>query len=109
VNGCHETRQHADRVSQTARKGTEAVPVTARGDPWGWETSRLPHFLDNRLTDTEVVPATERGGPCSCETSRLPHFLDNQLTDGLEVGSFMRQATAFYSYGRSLVLISVRG
>jgi hypothetical protein len=28
----------------------EAIPVTGRGGPWGCETSRLLHFLDNRLT-----------------------------------------------------------
>jgi hypothetical protein len=34
---------------------------------------------------SEVIPVTGRGGPQSCETSRLPHFLDNRLTDGGEV------------------------
>jgi hypothetical protein len=27
---------------------------------------------------------TGHGGPTACETSRLPHFLDNRLTDGGE-------------------------
>jgi hypothetical protein len=26
-----------------------AIPITGREGPWGCETSRLPHFLDNRL------------------------------------------------------------
>jgi hypothetical protein len=44
-------------VSLTRR----AIPVTGRGDPYGCETSRLPHFLDNRLTDDgEVVSLTRR-------------------------------------------------
>jgi hypothetical protein len=31
------------------------------GDPYGFETSRIPHFLDNRLTDGgEVVSLTRR-------------------------------------------------
>jgi hypothetical protein len=30
-------------------------------------------------------PVTGRGGPSGCETSSLPHFLDNWLTDGGEV------------------------
>jgi hypothetical protein len=30
---------------------SKAIPVTRRQDPWGCETSRLPHFLDNRLKD----------------------------------------------------------
>jgi hypothetical protein len=29
----------------------KAIPVTGRGGPYGFETSRLPHFLDNRPTD----------------------------------------------------------
>jgi hypothetical protein len=33
----------------------------------------------------EAVPVTSRGGPWVCETSRLPHFLDNRHTDGCEV------------------------
>jgi hypothetical protein len=34
---------------------------------------------------------TGHGGPYGCETSKLPHFLDNQLTDGGEVVSLTRQ------------------
>jgi hypothetical protein len=30
----------------------------------------------------KAIPATGRGGPQGCEISRLPHFLDNRLTDG---------------------------
>jgi hypothetical protein len=33
------------------------------------------------------VNKTGREGPEGCETSRLPHFLDNWLTDGSEVVS----------------------
>jgi hypothetical protein len=33
------------------RKKSKAIPVTGRGGPQGCETSRIPHFLDNRLTD----------------------------------------------------------
>jgi hypothetical protein len=32
-----------------------------------------------------AIPVTDRGGPKGCETSRLPHFLKNWLTDGGEV------------------------
>jgi hypothetical protein len=34
-----------------------------------------------------ATPETGNGGPLGCETSRLPHFLDNRLTDGSEVAS----------------------
>jgi hypothetical protein len=44
----------------TKRK-CKAIPVTGRGGPYGFEMSRLPHFLDNRLTDCgEVVSLTSR-------------------------------------------------
>jgi hypothetical protein len=36
-------------------------------------------------------PLTSRGGPEGCEWSRLPHFLDNRLTDGSEVVSLKRR------------------
>jgi hypothetical protein len=45
----------------------------------------------------------------SCETSRLPHCLDNRLTDGAEVVGLARRPAALYPTGRFLVLISVRG
>jgi hypothetical protein len=39
----------------------KAISVTGRGSPWGCETSRLPHFLDNRLIDGgEFVSLTRR-------------------------------------------------
>jgi hypothetical protein len=33
----------------------------------------------------KVMRVTGHGGPYGCETSRLPHFLDNRLKDGGEV------------------------
>jgi hypothetical protein len=39
----------------------KAILVTGREGPQRFETSRLPHFLDNRLTDDdEVVSLTHR-------------------------------------------------
>jgi hypothetical protein len=35
-----------------------------------------------------------RGGLRGCETSRLPHFLDNRLTDGGEVFSLTRRPSS---------------
>jgi hypothetical protein len=39
-------------------------------------------LLINVVKKGKVVPVIGCGGPWSCETSRLPHFLDNRLTDG---------------------------
>jgi hypothetical protein len=38
----------------------------------------------------KVFPVAGRGGPQGCEMSRLPYFLDNKLTDGDEAVSLMR-------------------
>jgi hypothetical protein len=37
------------------------------------------------------ISVTSHEGPQGRETSRLPHFLDNQLTDGGEVVSLIRR------------------
>jgi hypothetical protein len=58
------------------------------------ETSRLSHFLVNRLTDGsdgKAMSVTGRGGPQGCETSRLPHFLDNRFTGASEAASPTRR------------------
>jgi hypothetical protein len=47
--------------------------------------------------------------PGSCETSRLPHFRENLLTDGGEVVNLTRRPAALYPPGRFVVLIFVRG
>jgi hypothetical protein len=38
----------------------------------------------------KAIPVPGVGGPQGCETSRLSHFLDNRLTDGGEVVSLTR-------------------
>jgi hypothetical protein len=44
------------------KKG-KAILVTCRGGPYGCETSRLPHFLENRLTDGGIVVSLTRRPP----------------------------------------------
>jgi hypothetical protein len=40
---------------------------------------------------SKAISVTGRGGPYGCETSRFSHFLDNFLTDGGEVVSLTRR------------------
>jgi hypothetical protein len=59
-------------MSSCRSKGKEgkAIPVTGHEDPQGCETSRLPHFLDSRLTDGgEDVSLTRRPPLISPEDS----------------------------------------
>jgi hypothetical protein len=43
--------------------------------------------VESDIKKGEAIPVTGLGGPHGCETSRLPHFLENPLTDGGEVVS----------------------
>jgi hypothetical protein len=44
-----------------------------------------------KKTEGKAIPVTGREGPLGCGTSRLPQFLDNRLTDGGEVVSLTRR------------------
>jgi hypothetical protein len=64
------------------RKG-KAIPVTGRGGPEVYETSRFPHFLDNRFTDDgEVVSVTRRLPFTYQEGSWNSFLLEAELTPG---------------------------
>jgi hypothetical protein len=54
----------------------KVIPVTGRGGPWGCKTSRLPHFLDNRLTDGGEVVSLTRWSPIYPHPRKIPdtHF-----------------------------------
>jgi hypothetical protein len=52
--------------------------------------------LGGGAVNGEAVPVTGRGGLYGCETSRLPRFLDNLLTNGGEVASLTRRPAALY-------------
>jgi hypothetical protein len=45
------------------------------------------------VSNIKAIRATGREGPYGCETPRLPHFLDNRLTDGVQVVSLTRRPT----------------
>jgi hypothetical protein len=59
-------------------------------NPFSPPVSRTNWML--KLLLRKASPVTGRGGPLSCETSRLPHFLDNRFTDDDEVVSLTHQA-----------------
>jgi hypothetical protein len=48
--------------------------VTGCGCPWGCETSRLPHFLDNRPTDGGEVVSLTRRPPFTSRKIPATHF-----------------------------------
>jgi hypothetical protein len=64
-------------------KEGKIIPVTDRGSPQVFETSRLPHYLDNRLTnDCEVVSLTRRPPFTPQEDSWYSFLLEAESTPG---------------------------
>jgi hypothetical protein len=53
--------------------------------------TKLHESLYVRVKKSKTIPVTDREGPQGCETFRVPHFLDNWLTDGGKVVSHMRR------------------
>jgi hypothetical protein len=51
-------------------------------------------YIYTRIYKDKAIPVTGRGGPKGCDMSRLPHFLDNLLTNGGEVVSLMHRTAA---------------
>jgi hypothetical protein len=73
-------KQLVTLVSKRVKEKGKAIPVTGRECPQGCETSRLPHFLDNQLTDGgEVFSA---GRPLSPRNSLYSFLLEAASTPG---------------------------
>jgi hypothetical protein len=53
--------------------------------------SILTHNKQFQNGKSKAIPVTDREGPYGCETSRLPHILDNRLTVGGDVVSLTRR------------------
>jgi hypothetical protein len=59
---------------------------------------------NTKKVKSKSILVTDHGGPYGCETSRIPHFSNNQLTDGGEVVSLRRrppitpQEDSWYSF-----------
>jgi hypothetical protein len=56
----------------------------------------MKHVWTRNIKKGKDIPVTGREGPYGCETSRPPHFLDNGLTDGGKVVRPTRHAAALY-------------
>jgi hypothetical protein len=52
----------------------KAIPVTVHEGSYGCETSRLPHFLDSRLTDGDEVVSPTRRPPFTPRKIPDTHF-----------------------------------
>jgi hypothetical protein len=95
----------------------KAIPVTGREGPYGCETSRLPHYLDNRLTDCGETVSFTRLYPQESYPYNRP-WRPIRLWD-VEGPTLYRQSAHRWRWdcqpyaplppGKFLVLISVRG
>jgi hypothetical protein len=64
----------------STRKDTSAHVVIFCNDMYRYRCA-VTHVKHKQKEGGKVVPATGHGGLYGCEMSRLPHFLDNWLTD----------------------------
>jgi hypothetical protein len=64
----------------------KAIPVTGCGGPEGCEKSRLPHFLDNRLSDGGEIVRLTRRPPFTPRKIAGADLLDAESTPGPECG-----------------------
>jgi hypothetical protein len=62
------------RIRKCATQKGKAIRVTGGGGPQGCVASRLPHFLDNRLTDDGEVVSLKRRPPFTPRRIPSTHF-----------------------------------
>jgi hypothetical protein len=68
-----------------------SVPCPARDVPCGLRLNVHLPVSSPVTSLQYLLKVTGRGSLYGCETSRFPHFLDNRLTDGSEVVSVTRR------------------
>jgi hypothetical protein len=74
----------------------KAIPVTGRGGPYGCETSRLPHFIDNRFADVgEIASLTRRMPFYPPEDSWYSFLLKNESPQGHSAAGRIRPIEKF--------------
>jgi hypothetical protein len=71
-------RTQLEYVSKTYRCANSLASEGVRALE-GSKIASWPRIIKKKC---KVSPVTGRGGPHGCETLRLPHFVDNRLTDG---------------------------
>jgi hypothetical protein len=71
------------KISNTLQiKKDKAVPVTGRGGPQVCETSRIPNFLDSRLTDSVELSALHAGIPLLQKDCWYSFLLEAESSSG---------------------------
>jgi hypothetical protein len=68
------TGSHLETSGKIHFAVSKAIPTTGRGGPYGCETSRLPHFLGNRLIDDGGVVSLTRRPPFTPRKILGTHF-----------------------------------
>jgi hypothetical protein len=80
----HHRQNPIESNQSVGLSNADAIHVTGRGDPQGCETSRFPHFLDNRLTDGGEVSLTRQPSAFyPQEDSWYSFLLETESTPGL--------------------------
>jgi hypothetical protein len=79
-NICRTSDVSADFRDAGGGKKRQSYPVTGREGPLGCETSRLPHFLDNRLTDGGEFVSPPRRPPFTPRKIPGTHLLEAETT-----------------------------
>jgi hypothetical protein len=83
--GLIKTTTSVTRDSGPAEIGTEDLPDTST------EILRFSNPLSRKNRKVKAILVTGHADPYGCETSRLPRFLDSRLTDGGKVVSLTRR------------------
>jgi hypothetical protein len=53
--------------------------------------SLISNFVFKKALKRETIRVADCGGPWGCDTSRFPHLLENQLRNGGEVAGLTRR------------------
>jgi hypothetical protein len=75
-----------DTINVTRSERPEAVILRSYS-----EASSSKALVQHNNKEGKAIPVRSPGGPQGCKTSRLPHFLENRLTDSNEVVSLTRR------------------